>query len=197
MPPPPTYYRALDRLPRTPAPAALLHMHYGGTAAIDAVATLLRLRVHPPDRPFHLLDVGSGAGAPARYLANTFPNVHIDCIECDASRHATASALTAREPAHVRRRVRHTCYDYYETPPHVNTTHVPRCALYDDTAALAVEPRVRDAPRCTATAAHRWAHRGRRFQPRGRHVGERAPLHVRRTVRAVWTVRQGDRRAHS
>lgn len=127
--PKPAYYRALDRLPRTTAPAALLHMHYGGTAAIDAVATLLRLRAHPPDRPFYLLDVGSGAGAPARYLANTFPNVHIDCIECDARRHATASALTAREPAHVRRRVRHVCDDvlhFLRTPAARATTVTKR-----------------------------------------------------------------------
>ena len=131
-------------------------MHYDGTAAIDAVATLLRLRAHPPDRPFYLLDVGSGAGAPARYLANTFPNVHIDCIECDARRHATASALTAREPAHVRRRVRHVCDDvlHFLTTPATRATTVTKRRRTSTPRTYHGVPRTYHGVLCMMTLLH-------------------------------------------
>ena len=64
--------------------------HYHGTDAVHNAVH--RLGLGPAS---HVLDVGSGLGGPARYLASTI-GCHITALELQSDLHATATRLTAR-----------------------------------------------------------------------------------------------------
>lgn len=77
--------------------------HYHGTAAIDAAARSLELS--PESR---VLEIGSGIGGPARYLAHTV-GCHVTALELQPKVHAIASDLTRR--CGLDGRVAHICGD--------------------------------------------------------------------------------------
>lgn len=85
--------------------------HYHGTAAIDAAATALRLG--PKSR---VLEVGSGIGGPARYLAHAI-GCCVTALELQPKVHAIATDLTRR--CGLDGRVTHLCGDAlaYPLPP--------------------------------------------------------------------------------
>lgn len=62
--------------------------HYGGIEAVDALARKAGIR---PEH--HVLDVCSGMGGPARYLAHRY-GCRVTGIDLTASRHASAQKLT-------------------------------------------------------------------------------------------------------
>jgi SAM-dependent methyltransferase len=82
---------------------ALDQWHYHGTDAIRAAAEKLELR--PSSR---VLDVGSGIGGPARYLAYTI-GCHVTALELQADLNAIAVDLTQRSG--LSERVTHVCGD--------------------------------------------------------------------------------------
>jgi sarcosine/dimethylglycine N-methyltransferase len=77
--------------------------HYHGTDAVHAAAHLLGL-----GPTSHVLDVGSGLGGPARYLASTI-GCHITALELQSDLHAIATRLTAR--CGLERHITHVCGD--------------------------------------------------------------------------------------
>ena len=85
--------------------------HYHGTAAIDAAARLLALG---PGR--RVLEVGSGLGGPARYLAHAV-GCQVTALELQPRVHAIAANLTQR--CGLDGRVTHLCGDALSYPlPH-------------------------------------------------------------------------------
>ena len=82
--------------------------HYHGTAAIDAAARSLELS--PESR---VLEIGSGIGGPARYLAHTV-GCHVTALELQPKVHAIAADLTRR--CGLGRRVAHLCGDALSHP---------------------------------------------------------------------------------
>src|SRR5215471_18285129 len=93
------------------APEQLFHLdqwHYHGTAAIDAAARSLALA--PASR---VLEVGSGIGGPARYLAHTV-GCHVTALELQPKVHAIAADLTRR--CGLDGRVAHVCGDALSYP---------------------------------------------------------------------------------
>jgi len=83
--------------------------HYDGTTAVDAAIDALRLG--PASR---VLDVGSGIGGPARYVAATAGSA-VTALELQPDLHQTASRLTAR--AGVSHLVEHVAGDILAGPP--------------------------------------------------------------------------------
>ncbi|MGH7124187.1 MAG: class I SAM-dependent methyltransferase [Stellaceae bacterium] len=85
--------------------------HYHGTAAIDAAAAALGLG--PESR---VLEVGSGIGGPARYLAHAI-GCRVSALELQPKVHAIAADLTRR--CGLDGRVTHLCGDAlsYPLPP--------------------------------------------------------------------------------
>jgi len=77
--------------------------HYHGTDAVHAAAQLLGLG--PASR---VLDVGSGLGGPARYLAGT-TGCHVTALELQGDLHAVAANLTAR--CGLGQHITHVCGD--------------------------------------------------------------------------------------
>ncbi len=77
--------------------------HYHGTEAICAAAD--RLGLGPASR---VLEIGSGIGGPARYLAHT-TGCHVTALELQPKVHAVAADLTQR--CGLAERVRHLCGD--------------------------------------------------------------------------------------
>jgi SAM-dependent methyltransferase len=77
--------------------------HYHGTDAVHAAVHLLGL-----DPASHVLDVGSGLGGPARYLASTV-GCHVTALELQSDLHAIATRLTAR--CGLGPRITHVCGD--------------------------------------------------------------------------------------
>jgi cyclopropane fatty-acyl-phospholipid synthase-like methyltransferase len=77
--------------------------HYHGTAAIRAAAETLGLK--PESR---VLEIGSGIGGPARYLAHVF-GCHVTALELQPEVHDIAADLTRR--CGLDRRVTHLCGD--------------------------------------------------------------------------------------
>ena len=77
--------------------------HYHGTDAVHAAVHLLGL-----GPASHVLDVGSGLGGPARYLASTI-GCHITALELQSDLHAMATRLTAR--CGLGQHVTHVCGD--------------------------------------------------------------------------------------
>jgi cyclopropane fatty-acyl-phospholipid synthase-like methyltransferase len=65
-------------------------IHYRGTGAVSTAAEMLRLT--PASR---VLDIGSGVGGPARFLAHTV-GCHVTALDVQAEMHAIACDLTAR-----------------------------------------------------------------------------------------------------
>lgn len=82
---------------------AIDQWHYHGTDAIRAAAAALRLG--PASR---VLDVGSGIGGPARYLAHT-TGCHVTALELQPELHQIGVDLTRRSG--LERRVTHLCGD--------------------------------------------------------------------------------------
>src|ERR671918_350393 len=65
-------------------------IHYHGTDAVKSAAEMLQLG--PQHR---VLEIGSGWGGPARYLAHT-TGCHVTALDVQDSMHQIASDLTAR-----------------------------------------------------------------------------------------------------
>ena len=82
---------------------AMDQWHYHGTDAVRDTAK--RLAIAPADR---VLDVGSGVGGPARYLAHTI-GCHVTALELQPELHAIAVDLTRR--CSLDRLVTHICGD--------------------------------------------------------------------------------------
>ena len=82
--------------------------HYHGTDAIRAAAE--RLRLGPGSR---VLDIGSGVGGPARFLAHT-TGCHVTALELQPALHAIAVDLTRR--CGLGERVTHLCGDALDYP---------------------------------------------------------------------------------
>ena len=87
---------------------ALDQWHYHGTAAIEAAAT--RFALGPQSR---VLDVGSGVGGPARYLAHTW-GCRVTALELQPQLDAIAQDLTRRSG--LGDRVTHVCGDALSQP---------------------------------------------------------------------------------
>ena len=87
---------------------ALDQWHYHGTEAIRAAADTLGLK--PSSR---VLDVGSGIGGPARYLAHTV-GCHVTALELQADLNSIAVDLTDRSG--LSERVTHVCGDALTYP---------------------------------------------------------------------------------
>ena len=82
-------------------------MHYRTTVTVDEIAECLGVATSATTEPFYVLDIGSGFGESARYLAQTFPNVYIDCVEINGKLHRQAQQLTRSLPLQVQKRIRH------------------------------------------------------------------------------------------
>jgi cyclopropane fatty-acyl-phospholipid synthase-like methyltransferase len=87
---------------------ALDQWHYHGTDAIRAAA--VRLGLGPASR---VLEIGSGIGGPARYLAHT-TGCHVTALELQPKVHALAAELTER--CGLAERVVHQCGDALTCP---------------------------------------------------------------------------------
>ena len=93
------------------APEQLFHLdqwHYHGTIAIDAAARCLGL-----GRESRVLEVGSGIGGPARYLAHAV-GCAVTALELQPKLHAIAADLTRR--CGLNGRVTHLCGDALNYP---------------------------------------------------------------------------------
>lgn len=103
---------ALGFGPRDPIPPEQLftldQWHYHGTEAVRAAGE--RLGLGPGSR---VLDIGSGIGGPARYLAYTF-GCHVTALELQPDLHAIAVDLTQRSG--LAARVSHICADALTYP---------------------------------------------------------------------------------
>lgn len=77
--------------------------HYHGTEAVQAAAQRLGLGAAS-----RVLDVGSGLGGPARFLASTL-GCHVTALELQPDLHALAEQLTAR--CGLGRHITHVCGD--------------------------------------------------------------------------------------
>jgi 2-polyprenyl-3-methyl-5-hydroxy-6-metoxy-1,4-benzoquinol methylase len=86
--------------------SALDQYHYLGTDAVDEAIHLLAMR--PGQR---VLDVGSGIGGPARYIAHR-AECWVTALEIQPDLHITAAALTER--CGLENRVEHVCGDILE-----------------------------------------------------------------------------------
>jgi sarcosine/dimethylglycine N-methyltransferase len=86
--------RALERRGISPGEATEAHLlqhdqdHYGGVEAVDALARKAGIR-----SGHHVLDVCSGMGGPARYLAYRY-GCHVTGLDFTLSRHEAAQRLT-------------------------------------------------------------------------------------------------------
>lgn len=87
--------------------------HYHGTAAIAEAGR--RLGLGPASR---VLDIGSGVGGPARYLAHTF-GCHVTALELQAPLHEIGGDLTRR--CGLEGHVTHVCGDALTYPIPVAT----------------------------------------------------------------------------
>jgi cyclopropane fatty-acyl-phospholipid synthase-like methyltransferase len=98
--------------PADPIPPELLFQldqwHYHGTAAVDAAAERLGLTASS-----RVLDIGSGVGGPARYLAHT-TGCHVTAVELQPELHGIAVDLTRR--CGLDDRVTHVCGDALAIP---------------------------------------------------------------------------------
>ena len=83
--------------------------HYFGTEAVDEAARVLGI-----GRQSRVLEIGSGIGGPARYLAAT-TGCDIVALEVQPDLHETAAALTRR--CGLDNAVHHVCGDVLAAPP--------------------------------------------------------------------------------
>jgi len=83
-------------------------IHYHGTDAVRSAAEMLRL-----SSQHRVLEIGSGWGGPARYLAHT-TGCHVTALDVQQEMHDVATELTAR--AGLASRVTHVLGDALEYP---------------------------------------------------------------------------------
>lgn len=83
-------------------------LHYFGTEAVDAAIVALE-----PSEDARVLDIGSGFGGPARYLADR-ARCHVTAVELQADLDQAGAELTAR--CGLADRVAHVCGDIHAVP---------------------------------------------------------------------------------
>ena len=106
-------YRELGELGKTvEAPlsvdelSAFDQLHYHGTQALDVAMAMIGV-----DGQQRWLEVGSGLGGPARYLA-AYSDLHVTALELQPDQHEVACSLTAR--CGLGGRVEHVCGNFLE-----------------------------------------------------------------------------------
>jgi cyclopropane fatty-acyl-phospholipid synthase-like methyltransferase len=111
--------------------------HYQGTEAVRRAAEYLRLRTAS-----RVLDIGSGIGGPARFLAHT-TGCHVTALELQSDLHNLAANLTER--CGLANRITHLCGDALNHP-------IPESAFDAVVSWLAVH-HIPDRPRLCARIA--------------------------------------------
>ncbi len=86
--------------------SAFDQMHYHGTDALDVALAMLGIEGQQ-----RWLEIGSGIGGPARYLA-AYSDAHVTALELQPDQHEVATSLTAR--CGLGDRVEHLCGDFLE-----------------------------------------------------------------------------------
>ncbi|MBT8436214.1 MAG: methyltransferase domain-containing protein, partial [Gammaproteobacteria bacterium] len=86
--------------------SAFDQLHYHGTQALDVAMSLIGIDGQP-----NWLEIGSGLGGPARYLA-AYGDVHVTALELQQDQHEVASSLTAR--CGLGARIDHLCGDFLD-----------------------------------------------------------------------------------
>ena len=86
--------------------SAFDQLHYHGTAALDVAMAMIGA-----DGGQRWLEIGSGLGGPARYLA-AYGDAHVTALELQQDQHEVAQSLTAR--CGLADRVEHVCGDFLE-----------------------------------------------------------------------------------
>ncbi|MEX0285429.1 MAG: cyclopropane-fatty-acyl-phospholipid synthase family protein [Paracoccaceae bacterium] len=111
-------------------------LHYFGTDAVDEAIAACGI-----DADARVLDIGSGFGGPARYLADT-TGAHVDAVELQADMNAAASSLTRR--CGLDDRVTHRQGDILQTnlEPAAYQTAVSWLALYHIPNRATLFPRI-------------------------------------------------------
>ena len=136
---------ALGIGPKDPIPPerlfALDQWHYHGTEAVRAAAERLGL-----GSSSRVLDVGSGVGGPARYLAYHF-GCHVTALELQPALHAIAVDLTQRSG--LDKRVTHICADAL--------TYAFQDAAFDAVVSLLAFLHFRTDPVCVGGSRERCA----------------------------------------
>ena len=104
--------------------SAFDQLHYHGTDALDVAMALLGA-----DTGQRWLEIGSGLGGPARYIA-AYGGVHVTALELQREQHEVARALTGR--CGLEDRVEHVCGDFmqFDRPPGSFDAIVSWLALY-------------------------------------------------------------------
>jgi len=86
--------------------SAFDQLHYHGTQALDVAMAMIGV-----DGQQRWLEIGSGLGGPARYLA-AYSDAHVTALELQPDQHEVASSLTAR--CGLGGRVEHVCGNFLE-----------------------------------------------------------------------------------
>ena len=86
--------------------SAFDQLHYHGTQALDVAMAMIGV-----DGQQRWLEIGSGIGGPARYLA-TYSDAHVTALELQQDQHEVAIGLTAR--CGLEGRVEHVCGNFLE-----------------------------------------------------------------------------------
>ncbi len=99
-------------------------LHYHGTDAVDVAMAMVGV-----DGPGRWLEIGSGLGGPARYIA-TYSELQVTALELQADQHKVGSNLTSR--CGLQSRVEHVWGDFldFEAPPGSYDAIVSWLALY-------------------------------------------------------------------
>jgi sarcosine/dimethylglycine N-methyltransferase len=113
-------------------------LHYHGTEAVEAAAR--RLKLGPDSR---VLEIGSGIGGPARYLAHT-TGCRVTAVELLESLHRVAADLTQR--CGLSDRITHICGDAL-------TCELPDAA-FDAAVSWCAFLHIPDRPRLASRIAH-------------------------------------------
>ena len=104
--------------------SAFDQLHYHGTQALDVAMAMIGV-----DGQQRWLEIGSGLGGPARYLA-AYSDAHVTALELQPDQHEVASSLTAR--CGLEDRVEHVCGNFlgFERAPASFEAIVSWLALY-------------------------------------------------------------------
>jgi len=86
--------------------SAFDQLHYHGTQALDVTMAMIGV-----DGQQRWLEIGSGLGGPARYLA-AYSDAHVTALELQPDQHEVACSLTAR--CGLEGRVEHVCGNFLE-----------------------------------------------------------------------------------